>query len=384
MKKIIHGLILVALVAAAAPSFSKTDTGKAVDPYWNDLARFLAGLPQRQESSFLPLTGLDVYTQHASAMEWFWTLVKKENEGFIIPWRTQYVPSRVKGTMGFYPFSGADFINLYTFYPDCPSYLMMALEEPGAIPEPLKLNANELAYGLQSVQRAISTIASQNYLQSGIMAREMANKYIEGVTPSLLIFVARLGFTVTDVSLVGIGPKGDVEPLDAQGLIGGSKPAVYGSRIMFMVPGETAARSLVYLKARLHNSILAKGTPEGKFFDKMKHMNMITKSAVYLLHTEWLLDVARHFMDRSDIIIQDDSAIPYRYFDPAQWEILLFGTYSAPVALSDLPNPPQQPDLAYAYSIGSTPLAFNFGYGVWMGRGKSNLLRAVRKSKGKE
>ncbi len=381
MKKIIHGLIIIALICAAAPSYSRNDPSRAADPYWNDLARFLAGLPQRPESKFAPLTGLEVYLQHVAAMEGFWALVKKENEEFITPWRTQYIPAKAKGSMGFYPFSGADFINLYTFFPDCPSYLMMALEEPGAIPEPLRLNAYELAYGLQSVQRAISTIASQNYLQSGIMAREMANKYIEGVTPSLLIFVARLGFTVTDVALVGIGVKGEVEPLDPQGLIGGVKPFIYGSRILFLVPGESQPRSLVYLKARLHNSILSPATPEGKFFGKMSHMNMITKSAVYLLHTEWLLDVARHFLDRSDIIVQDDSAIPYRYFDPEQWDILLFGSFAAPVPLSDLPNPPQQPDLAYAYSVKSAPLPFNFGYGVWLGRGKSNLLRAVRTGK---
>jgi len=138
---------------------------------------------------------------------------------------------------------------------------------------------------------------------------------------------------------------------------------------------------LTYLRMCLGRDSVNPAIPSGKFFKALPRFGMVTKSAVYLLHAESLADVCNYFLERSDIIIQDDSGIPFRMFDPGKWRISLFGMYTRPPYISDLANPPVQSDLAQAYKNANGSLGFNFGYGVLAGSHKSNLLCAVRTAK---
>jgi len=48
--------------------------------------------------------------------------------------------------------------------------------------------------------------------------------------------------------------------------------------------------------------------------------------------------------------------------------------------LGGIPDPPQQPVLAQRFRESSEPLLFPYGYGVLMGKGKSNLMLFVKKA----
>lgn len=354
---------------------------KKIDPYWNDLAVFLAGMPVRQGSLFEELIKSEAYKKHSSIMNKFWNMIKKENISRINPWRMDNIPQNLRVKTAFYPFSGADFINLYTLFPNSTNYIMIALEEPGRIPEPLKLSPSELASGLSAIQRSISNIASENYFKSAIMQKEMTNKYLEGTTPILLIFAARLGLNIQDVSAAVLDEAGKIQRLNKDDLLNDKKYPVYGSRIIFSSKETSEPRTLTYLKMRLHNSSLNEKSAEGQFFKKLNGSGTIIKSAVYLLHRESFNELCRYIMNISDIIVQDDSGIPFRYFSKRTWNISLFGTYTSPRSLKDLPDPPAQPDLAKAYKERTAPLPFNFGYGVLTGKGMSNLLLATKSKK---
>lgn len=371
-------LLLFYLLTCATPD---TIAKRTPSPYWDDLARFLAGMPLRAESSLATLTGTDSYRRHVSVMNRFWGMVLSENTNHIASWRAAHLTRRYAKNIAFYPFSGADFVNLYTLFPDSRYYIMIALEEPGSVPDPMKLSSWQLQAGLSSVQRGIWTIASENYFKSGIMQRELNNKYLEGVTPILLLFAARLGCTVTDVVPVCLDESGSIKALERDGRLKTKTPSTTGIYIDFKAPGERGRRTLVYLRHRLSAGSLDARTAEGKFFNRLRHLNTVIKSAVYLLHRESLKGFCDFILDRSDLVIQDDSGIPYRYFDKRRWEITRFGIYVYPRSLKDLPNPPYQPDLALDYARKSLPLSFNFGYGVLTGRGRSNMVHAVKNGK---
>ncbi len=377
----IKNIILVSFILVVCTSLCSAPEkipGAQADTYWNDLARFLAGMPIPQGSPLEKAAASESYKQHVSTMNKFWTMVQTENIDLILPWRSANLPDSYRNNTAFYPFSGADFVNLYTFFPRASSYIMVALEEPGGIPDPLKLAPWQLASGLSAIHRSIWTIASENYFKSGIMQKEMTNKYLEGTTPVLLIFAARLGLTVVDVRSVGLDAHGKIRELDKKGFLDGIRPQVYGTLISFSAPSDRRPRSLLYLKMRLSGGTLSEKSGEGLFFKKLSHLNVMIKSAVYLLHRDSFKDLCDFMRDRSDVILQDDSGIPYRYFERSAWNITLFGNYTHPRSLKDLPNPPHQPDLAREYARGASPLPFNFGYGVLTGKGKSNLLRAVK------
>ena len=79
-------------------------------------------------------------------------------------------------------------------------------------------------------------------------------------------------------------------------------------------------------------------------------------------------------LGHSKIIVQDDSGIPYHYFDPAKWQIRYCGTYVGPI---DLFKQYPQPDLAKDYSlVPPAPLHFSFGY-QWQ-PSRASLIIATR------
>ena len=84
----------------------------------------------------------------------------------------------------------------------------------------------------------------------------------------------------------------------------------------------------------------------------------------------------RHYiLAKSNLILQDDTGVPYSYFQNAAWQVQLYGEYSAPIKpFKRL----YQKDLAQAFKDGSKvrPLGFSLGYGA--GRRPSSLILAVR------
>jgi hypothetical protein len=83
----------------------------------------------------------------------------------------------------------------------------------------------------------------------------------------------------------------------------------------------------------------------------------------------------RLILTQSVALLQEDSGIPYKYFDTMAWRVQLFGVYHQPIPLF---RSKFQQDLWQAYrtySVGRLP--FNIGYHTVPGQ--SNLLWAVRR-----
>ena len=72
--------------------------------------------------------------------------------------------------------------------------------------------------------------------------------------------------------------------------------------------------------------------------------------------------------------VQDDSGIPYRYFDRGNWDLRLYGKYSDPIQLF---KNWRQDDLKAAFEAQTEKLPLDFGIGYHRS-GESNLLVAGR------
>ncbi len=344
---------------------------------WNDLARFLAGMPVGPESRYNKEASLPGYRKYAASMDQFFDRVKKENIDLITPWRDANIPERVRKNTVIYPLSGADFINLYTFFPEAGKYIMLSVETQGPIPDPLKLSPAELQSGLTSMQRCVSTIASLNYLYTALQRSETKNPHLPGFLPILMVFSARLNLSITNVELIALDKEGLVVPLETAG----QQPAITGARITFVSPKAKSTQELCYLSMRVRPTVDSDSV-EGKFLNRLHGINTFMKSAIYLLQLESFRNFCNFLMNRSDMIIEDYSAIPYGYFNPAEWDIRLYGTYTRSAGFSNYPNPIQQHDMAQAYRSVNNPLPFNFGYGALHGKGRSNLMLMLKKQPG--
>ncbi len=343
----------------------------------HEASLFLAGLPsERADDQWKDARADPVYVQHSRYMDRFWENVKRLTIAPMAGWRPVNLPDDFERRMVFYPLSGADFINMYCLFPGAPFYLMVALEPEGDAPG--RLNRMELASMLYSLQVTIPEFGMMNYFMSHIMQNAMTGTRLAGVAPVVMAFMARLGLRVCEVERVRVGESGTLYGASEKEdpVRGNQSPAVYGVRIVFAVPGEEGQRTLVYLCARLDNDLALGRTPVGRYVNSFTGYVTMLKSAIFFMHYDWIGEVRKMVLDRSFMIVQDDSGIPYRFFDPALWEMKLLGIYDPSYRLTNATVLPQA-DMLAAYPRGNEPLPFHYGYGVIIN--KSNMQIAVRK-----
>lgn len=354
---------------------------------WQEQALLLAGRRLPPESPFYELSLCPSFRKHAAAMETFWNQVRKDSLDQMTSWRNRNVPGDLAHNPVVYPLSGADYLNAYGLFPDAPRYLFIALEAPGTIPDLYRMTEAEREEGLASIRRAVATVASVNYMKSKILRKELSNAYIPGTLPVFLMLAGGLGHVVKEVRPVTLDESGNLQESDWQADApmlawrrnGATPEAIRGIRLEVRDLERLQDKTIVYLQVRLRAEAVSEGTREGRFLRKIHNCNTIFKAAVYLLHNNDYDPVRRFVLDRSDLILQDDSGLPYSFFHPEEWEEHLFGTYTRIPPLGGIPDPPQQPQLAQRYRAHSEPLTFPYGYGVLQGRGKSNLMLFVKR-----
>jgi hypothetical protein len=349
----------------------------AADHYWNEVARYLAGMDISEKSVLWEKTRDPRYRDHVTFMDKLWGMIEKETIELVVPWRQDNIPRAGKYAPAFYPLSGADFINLYTLFPDSREYLMVAMEQPGDAGALRDHQSKRLIDGLIPIQRSIYLYGVNNYFQTKVMMKEMNNTLLSGTAPVLLIFMARLGLTITNVENVGIDEKGALVRLSEAKIPKNRGKAVTGIRISFTGKGGGSSRELVYLSMRLEARSVSPSTPEGVFFNRLKNAKTMLKSAVYILQDSRWEPLKSFILDRSVLVVQDDSGILFRDFNK-RWDITLYGAYKP---ILNLPGcrVVRQGDLAESYRAKSRPLPFNFGYGILLGPGQSNLMLAKKK-----
>jgi hypothetical protein len=378
MKRIyIYGIVIcMALLLPAGITCLMQSATSIADPYWNDAARYLAGIAVERDSVLQEKTQEPAYRNHVQFMNNLWSMIQRETIEPILSWREQNIPTAHKGAIAFYPLSGADFINLYSMFPDASHYILVAMEQPGDAATLRDYQSRRLIDGLGPIQRSIYNYGMTNYFQSKVMIREMNNTLLPGTVPILLIFMARLGLTVTKVENVAVEESGALAPISLK-TNEGRYARTTGIRINFTGSGDRESRELVYLSMKLMPDSTSPAIPEGRFFSRLRGVKTLIKSAVYILHDKSYESVRNFILQRSNLIVQDDSGIPYGSFDN-RWNIRLYGVYRPYLSLKGC-RPAMQNDLATSYQNESFPLPFNFGYGILSGPRQSNLMVARKK-----
>jgi hypothetical protein len=80
-------------------------------------------------------------------------------------------------------------------------------------------------------------------------------------------------------------------------------------------------------------------------------------------------------LEQSAALVQNDSGIPLRHFDEAQWKLNFYGVYNGPISLF---KGAYQADLKQRYSPSSKPQELPFGLGYQWRPGTANVLLARR------
>ncbi len=271
----------------------------------------------------------------------------------------------------FYPFSGPDFLYADTFFPHSKYLVMAGLEPVGTLPNLAELQDHgKLGSYLQQVQTSLSTILAASFFKTKDMKNDFNNDLVNGLMPAMVVFLAREGYTIDSVTYVNLTSNGTLAPK-------GSKSGAPGVQIAYFKGDRDELCYLLYFQADLGNDGLSSNPGYIKLMQRLGPGITYLKAASYLLYEDYFSKIRNAILDNSIGVVEDDSGIPFKYFNPSQWEVIPYGNYTGPIQLF---HEHFQPDLEAYYSHTSHS-ALPFGSGYKFVASVSSLLVAKKKEK---
>src|SRR5438045_5748606 len=170
-------------------------------PTLDETARFLAGMPVT--GALEPLTHDPGWQEHAQAINEAWSRKEQQQIWPIRQWMQANAPQyhRSNDTV-FYMFSGPDFLYGSIFFPLSSNYVLAGLEPIGNVPDLIQVPPEALHADLVSLRNSMNSILRFQYFITKEMRADLGRGNVGGTLPILYVFLARLGYTIVDVTHV--------------------------------------------------------------------------------------------------------------------------------------------------------------------------------------
>jgi hypothetical protein len=193
------------------------------------------------------------------------------------------------------------------------------------------------------------------------MAVEFNNPVLKGTIPVFMFFMNRMGLELTSISPITFNEKGEIVS---------ATDFSKGVRIGFLDNGKN--KELFYFSGDISNKGMNGTIGLRNMLNQIsKDASVMMKSASYLCHTNDFTIVRDMIIANSYSIMQDDTGVPFKFYDQSKWNIRHYGSYTGPIALF---ASRMQSDLKSAASGKEKSLNFRYGY-----NSPPNLMVAVKK-----
>ena len=375
------GLLSVAFVQSCGqtPNDAKVETRvdrfseqTPRDRYADDVGRFLAGLPPKPGSSLAKLHEANAWLKHQRDLDDMWNHFEKDS---LVPMRAfqQQELRTVADSRVFYPFSGPDTLIVTTFFPRSPVYVMVGLEPAGTLPTPKQLERTDLEKYLPKVRLTVASELGRSFFITRQMDRQFRGQVTNGLIEPILELLVRSNHTILGFRYIRLDDAGS--PVDRTvDERTPDKSRNKGVEIDFQTDSDGSVHKVFYLSVNLADQRLSDNMPFLSFLSMLKRSTTYLKATSYMTHKPTFSLIRDQILSISAVILQDDSGIPYHFFQAPMWRVQLYGTYDRPYGSFRWL---QQQDLKKAYqTAGPKALDFRIGYGY--GKVPSNLLLATR------
>ncbi|HEY4788812.1 MAG TPA: hypothetical protein VIH57_22330 [Bacteroidales bacterium] len=355
------------VIGASLSGLTVKDNEQKRIKHLNDVANFIAGIPGDTTSEFYQLCQSADWKAYSAEEKNAWDNFKSVSDQ-ATAWRTSELPKAGEPFRTlFYPFGGPDYLFANIFFPNAHDYIMIGLESPGSVPQFDAAARKDMKKVLGLYKDAIADVIQLSFFRTNDMKVELTTKAIDGTTPIIMLFLARSGKQIVDVQPMTLDSEGKLTYCDG-------KTKHNAVELKFRNPGDTMIRHIYYLSTNLADPALKENKPFYKFLENIDDNSIsYIKSATYLMHKTYFSIIRNTVLNKSTMILQDDSGIAYKFFDKDKWDISLYGTYEKPISLfKDF----YEPDLFEAFKKSAKPLNYRIGYSK-----KSALLLAVKKQK---
>lgn len=322
----------------------------SVDTFLNDYASIISG--KEPTKYFRTVYNTDSWKkiQQSIDQEWQYVLVNKINK--IKSWTDSTMHNVTSSHNLIYPFAGADFLYANLFYTNADNTVMIGLEEPGAV----MVDTTDLNKFLGHVTKVYKSLYYSNhagFFRTLSMKEELNEPDLNGTIPALLFYISKMGYSISSVKNIEIDSLGS--------LSFSNSTHTYACQIEYFNQ-DNRLRRLYYIKYDLSDYSMSSDSRLVKFLDKFNDPNVLIKSASYLMRSDNFSVIRNYLLNKSHCLLQDDSGVPFKYFDKTVWNVLLFGKYSKTIPLF---KNSFQPDLRDAFQnspVGNLP--FNIGYNI--------------------
>jgi hypothetical protein len=311
-----------------------------------ETAKFFAGsLPPEH-----PVFSENYYADHREKM-------KKLNESWertrseILKWKSSEKIETKTIDHAFYPFSGADFLNFYSMYPEAKTYSMFGLEHVEKLTNLNSKTPSQRKKAIQDIEKLFSSIVQRNYFTYRLMKEVMSSSEFPGIVPVLLTMLSWTNHVIKNLEI--------------------SENTVI---IQFHEKNSKTIKTLHYKKIFLSNSVYSQNSTESNWLKNLPKKGLLLKSAEYILHDPVVSLWQKEFLKGAVLVIQDDSGFPVDSFPLDQWTHRFYGHYDQAFLLKGVRTPQEQSYLRETFQNTAKPLPFDFGYGVLKGKNMSNLM----------
>lgn len=300
--------------------------------------------------------GNSAWELHRTEMEKVWSRIDPRLQA-MSQWSRDEL-ARLPGSEApvFYPFGGPDLFAVFNLFPYASSFILVGLEAPGRLPMPEEARGAGLESDLERLRRPFESMAQSGYFVRTQIDEQLSGGHFDGILPILLIALVRAGQMPEAVQYVQLDRSGQVVGLEDPGTSAGA------IRILFRPANGTGkVRSVFYYAQDLSNDGVFPDSGFYHMIEKLGTINAFIKSGEYLLHTDPFSNLRKLILDRSQVVLQDDSGVPLRFFTSDRWTVDLYGHYEDVLAAY---KPWFQQDLAAAFQRKEKilPLPFAAGY----------------------
>ncbi len=348
-----------------------------IDEYATLRAQMMAGVEVSNKGEYDSIFNLPATKQHYQEFNASWKKLDENHLSKLQTWRDSKMTdiNAQEGNNLFYPFSGPDFLNMYTLFPNCDNYLMFGLEEPGKLVDVKKMPPNYLA----SLRGALSEIMERNYFITSRMGGALWGK---GVLPLVNIFMARTGNKIVKIERFYLDKEGKPVnfPLEDEKAVAAKGMSIVGITIEFMNEKRKTPQRIYYIGTDVADEKMKSKMELATFIKSFKNKMSFIKSASYILHNTNFAVMRNIVLEDTKAVLQDDTGVRYEEYIKAGWDVKLFGRYARPVA--DFGGYTYQNDLAAAFKKDSSVQKINFTFGYhWKGGENSNTSLMLCKKK---
>jgi len=353
----------------ADPHQENTDLDKnissvvPIDTFHNALAQLISGI----DCSYFSNIDSAYWIGYHSQVNTAFSKMKETRLDPMQKWMNGASSDKIIDTsLLFYPFSGADFLHAYYLFPEANDYLLLAQEKIGDIPDIDSMKSNEVTNYLNAVDQSLLDIYKRSYFITKRMINDTKKgAELNGLLPLFYWFIARTDHEIIAVSSVFVDAasvlKEKTIPTES------SEGFIEGVKFLFRKKGSEKVKSMTYFNCDISNTGFIKNPEFKQYLSSIRPCNSFVKSASYLMHYKTFNEIMDLTLQKSKSILEDDTGIPYKYFDPLQWDINLYGVYVMPV--KDFSETRFQEDLSEAYleedkHMGELPFSLGYHWGT--------------------